>query len=278
MRRFQVQSPVWHAVAWIGVYVALVGIGDWLSELVGVPNSVTTVLLVALSAFLILYLRGDGLLSYHGVRPFRRSDVKCTLLYIPLVLIAVMQYTKGLRDDLDLKAVLLIIALMICVGFLEELIFRGMLLRGIQRTSNLTRAVVVSGITFGVGHIVNLARGMAPVEQAIQIGFGVVLGIVLALLFAVTGTIVPLIVFHTLLNISGTVTVANPASESLMLAATTTLCVGYAAYLVSVLRRRGPSPDMVEPALGQQPRSLHGGHPVAAGEEETGLRTTASSA
>ena len=262
MRKFLVQSPVWHAVAWIGIYVVLVGIGDWLSELIGEPNSVTTVLLVALSALLILYLRRDGWLSYHGVRSLRRSDIDGTLLYLPLVLIALMQYTKGLRDDLDLTAVLLIIALMICVGFLEELIFRGMLLRGIQRTSNLTRAIVISGVTFGIGHIVNLARGMAPVDQAIQIGFGIVLGIVPALLFAVTGTIVPLIVFHALLNISGNLTVANPASESLMLAATTVLCVGYAAYLVSVLRRRGPSPDLLEPAQRQPPRSSPRVHPT----------------
>jgi uncharacterized protein len=266
MRKLQVRSPVWHAVAWIGIYVVLVGVGDWLSELVGVPNTATTVLLAVLSALLILYLRRDGWIRFYGVRRFRRSDVNGTLLYVPLALIAVMQYTKGLRDDLGLTSVLLIIALMICVGFLEELIFRGMLFRGIQRTSSLMRAVVISGVTFGVGHIVNLARGMTPVEQAIQIGFGVVLGIVLALLFAVTGTIVPLIAFHTLLNISGNVTVANPASESLMLAATTVICAGYAVYLVSVLRRRGPSLDMLEPAPGQQPRSPQETHPVAAGE------------
>jgi len=87
MRKFLVQSPVWHAVAWIGIYVVLVGVGDWLSELAGVPNSVTTVLLVAVSAFLILYLRRDGWLAYHGVRPFRRSDTKGTLLYLPLVVV-----------------------------------------------------------------------------------------------------------------------------------------------------------------------------------------------
>ena len=90
MRKFLVQSPVWHTVAWIGIYVVLVGIGDWLSELAGVPNSVTTVLLVALSAFLILYLRRDGWLSYHGVRSLRRSDIDGTLLYLPLVLIALV--------------------------------------------------------------------------------------------------------------------------------------------------------------------------------------------
>lgn len=266
MRKLQARSPVWHAVAWIGTYVVLVGIGDSLSELVGVPNSVTTVLLVLLSALLILYLRRDGWLRYYGVRRFRRSDVNGTLLYVPLILIAVIQYTKGLRDDLSLTAVLLIIALMICVGFLEELIFRGMLFRGIQRTSSLMRAVVISGVTFGIGHIVNLARGMSPAEQAIQIGFGVVLGIVLALLFAVTGTIVPLIAFHTLLNISGNLTVADTASESVMLAATTVICAGYAVYLLSVLRRRGPSLDMSEPPPGQHPGSVHAAQSVLAGE------------
>jgi len=88
-------------------------------------------------------------------------------------------------------------------------------------------------------------------NQVIQIGFGVVLGIVVALLFAVTETIVPLIVFHTLFNISGNLTVSNPESELLMLAATTVLCAGYAAYLMSVLRRLGSSPEMSAPAASQ---------------------------
>lgn len=249
--------PVWYAVAWIAVYVIAVNIGDWLSEMVGEPNSATSALLMVLSLGLIVGLARDGWLRYFGVRAVRRRDFQSVLLYIPLALIASMQLTKGFRDDLTPTAVLLIVVLMICVGFLEELIFRGMLFRGIERSSNLTRAVVISGLTFGVGHVVNLARGMTLLEQSVQIGFGVVLGIVLALLFAVTGTIVPLIVFHALLNIIGNLTVADPGSELIMLAATTVVCVGYALYLVSVLRRRGPSPEM-----SQRPRRVTA--PVAA--------------
>lgn len=255
MRKLQARRPIWHAVAWIGIYVVAVNIGDAISDVIGQPNSGTTAVLLVLSVWLIFYLRRDGWLRYYGVRPVHRSNFNDTWFYIPLVLIAVMQYTKGLRDDVDLTAVLLIIALMICVGFLEELIFRGMLFRGIQRTSNLTRAVVISGVTFGIGHIVNLARGMTALDQITQIGFGVALGIVLALLFAVTETIIPLIVFHALLNISGNLTVSNPESELLMLAATTVVCAGYAAYLVLVLRRRGASTAMSTPAPPQPARS-----------------------
>lgn len=107
---------------------------------------------------------------------------------------------------------------------------------------------MISGVTFGIGHVVNLARGMSPLEQSIQVGFGVVLGIVLALLFAVTGTIVPLIVFHALLNITGNITAGDPKADLVMLATTTVVCVGYGLYLVAVLRRRGPAEGISQPA------------------------------
>lgn len=248
MVTLQEKYPVWHAVAWIGIYVIAVNIGDWLSAMMGQPNSVTSAVLVLLSAWLLVDLGRRGWLAYYGVRPLRRADFRSVLLYVPLALIISMQFTKGIKEELTVTAVLLIVVLMICVGFLEELIFRGMLLRGIQRTSTLTRAIVISGITFGVGHVVNLARGMTPLEQSIQVGFGIVLGIVLALLFAVTGTIVPLIVFHALLNISGNITVGDTTADMLMLVATTVVCIGYALYLVAVLRRRGPAEAMTQPA------------------------------
>ncbi|MBB1510441.1 CPBP family intramembrane glutamic endopeptidase [Tessaracoccus sp. MC1756] len=248
MDKLQDKRPVMFAVAWIGIYIVAVNIGDWLSGLVGVPDLATSVVLVLLSLGLMVHLARNGWLRYYGVRRLRRDDFSGTLLYAPLVLIVVMQFMKGLRADLDVTAVLVIVVLMTCVGFLEELIFRGMLLRGIQRTSTLTRAIMISGVTFGIGHIVNLARGMNPLEQGIQIGFGVVLGIVLAMLFAVTGTIVPLIVFHALLNISGNVTASDPGAELVMLAGTTVVCAGYVIYLTGVLRKRGPSPEVSRPA------------------------------
>ena len=89
---------------------------------------------------------------------------------------------------------------------------------------------------------VNLARG--GIEQIIQVGFGVVLGIVLALLFAVTGRIVPLIIFHTLLNISGSVTAPNAGYDTIMLLVTTVISAAYAIYLVYALRQRGPAPEI----------------------------------
>ena len=233
------KSPIWHAVIWIVAYVALVNVGDWLSELIGKPNLATSVLLVAFSIGLIFYVARNGWLSFYGLGPLRKNSFTGTWLYIPLAVIAALQLFKGFKENLDVTAVLLIVVLMICVGFIEELLFRGFLFKGILTKGTLTRAVLISGVTFGIGHVVNLARGYTGTEQLLQIGFAIVVGIVLALLFAVTGTIIPLIIFHILFNIGGNLTASNSEYDFVVLLATVVISIGYGAYLVGRLRRHG---------------------------------------
>lgn len=84
---------------------------------------------------------------------------------------------------------------MIGTGFVEEVLFRGFLFQGIYCKSGANKAIFISGITFGIGHVVNLFRGYAAVELAAQIGVAIVIGIVLALLVAVTKNILPGIFF-----------------------------------------------------------------------------------
>ena len=59
---------------------------------------------------------------------------------------------------------------MLCVGLLEELIFRGFLFKAMCRES-IRWAVVVSSVTFGLGHILNLVNGsgMSLAENLVQI-------------------------------------------------------------------------------------------------------------
>lgn len=249
MKALNRKSPIWHAVIWIVAYVVLVNVGDWLSELIGGPNFVTPLLLVVFSIGLIIYVARNGWLNYYGLGPLRRNSFTGTWLYIPLVVIMALQYFKGFNKNLDLTAVLLIVVLMICVGFIEELLFRGFLFKGILTKGTLTRAVLISGVTFGIGHIVNLARGYTGTEQLLQIAFGIVLGIVLALLFAVTGTIIPLIIFHVLFNISGNLTAENNEYNFWMLLVTVVISIGYGAYLVVRLRRHGADKDVRETTL-----------------------------
>lgn len=250
VKRLHDTSPIWHALAWIGLYVAAVMVGDALSAGVGVANSVTVPALLVLSVALVVYLRANGWLTRYGIRATRPEDFTRSIYYAPLVVIVLLQLTKGFRGELDTPAVVLVVALMAAVGFLEELIFRGLLYRALLTRRGVTGAVVISGVTFGLGHVVNLTRDYTAVQQALQVAVGIGLGIVLALLFALTGSILPLVAFHAVLNVAGSVTARDDRAEVVVVAVTLAICALYAVFLFRQLQRRGDVRAEPELAVG----------------------------
>lgn len=239
MKKLRTANPIWHAIAWVAAYILLVGIGDAVSEAMGEPNSATTPLVLILALVLFLYVKRNHWGDYYGLHRFNREQFNATLYYAPLVILIALQFLRGIRTDLTPMVVVLVVGLMIGVGFIEELLFRGFLFRAILRKATLTRAVVISGLTFGIGHIVNLGRGYTGSEQILQIGVAIALGIVLVLLYAVSGTIIPLIAFHVLFNIGGNLTVDSVQFDFALLVVTVIISAGYGAYLLTVLRVRG---------------------------------------
>ena len=64
---------------------------------------------------------------------------------------------------------------MINVGFIEEVIFRGFLFKMMAK-DNLKLAIIVSAVTFGIGHIVNLLNGGDLIPALLQIFYAIALG------------------------------------------------------------------------------------------------------
>ena len=83
---------------------------------------------------------------------------------------------------------------MLCVGFLEEVIFRGFLFVAIAK-DNIKSAIVISSVTFGIGHIINLfnGSGMELVNNLCQIVFATAVGFLLVTIFYRGGSLLPCI-------------------------------------------------------------------------------------
>ena len=94
---------------------------------------------------------------------------------------------------------------MLCVGFLEEVIFRGLLFTAIAR-NNIKSAVIISSVTFGIGHIINLfnGSGMELVSNLCQIVFAIAVGFLLVTIFSRGGSLLPCILVHSAINTLGT--------------------------------------------------------------------------
>ncbi len=154
MMKLYQKSEISFAVLWIVVYVVLSNIADQLSEAVGVMKSVTAALHVLMSLILFFWIRSNHLSRKYG---FCRSEVPARrfLYYLPLIVIASAAFWSGIELHCSFLEAVLFIVSMSCVGFLEEVIFRGLLFRAMEK-DNLKSAIIVSALTFGIGHIVNL--------------------------------------------------------------------------------------------------------------------------
>ena len=200
MTKLYKKSEITFAILWIAAYVVLTSLADQLSETVGVIKSITAVLHILMSLVLFLWIRKNHLSEKYG---FCRSDVpaKRFLYYLPLVIIASSAFWGKVGLQYGFPDALLYVISMCCVGFLEEVIFRGLLFRAMEK-NNLRTAIIVSAVTFGLGHIVNLFNGSGKelTSSIIQIIFAVLVGFVLVLIFYHGKSLIPCILFHSANN------------------------------------------------------------------------------
>ena len=157
MQKLYEKSELWFALAWIGVYVAGASIADRLSEQIGVEKCITFPFLAVLSVFVLVWLGRRGLFRKYGLC---KGNVKASrfLYYLPLVVLTSCNLWQGVALNLPFTETALYVGSMLCVGFLEELIFRGFLFKAMSK-DGLKSAVIVSSLTFGIGHLVNLVNG-----------------------------------------------------------------------------------------------------------------------
>jgi membrane protease YdiL (CAAX protease family) len=203
MTKLYKKSEITFAVVWIVAYVVLSSIADNVSAELGVVKSITSVLHVAMMLILFFWIRKNGLMKKYGLcKP--SVPAKHFLYYIPLAVIAFASLLTGIELRFTALETLCFVVSMCCVGFIEEVIFRGFLFRAMEK-DNLRTAIIVSSLTFGLGHISNLfnGSGRTPASSAVQIIFAVLVGLVLVTIFYRGGSLIPCIVFHSVNNALG---------------------------------------------------------------------------
>ncbi len=234
MDRLYQKSQIWFAVFWIIIYVLGTSVADTVSKTVGIEKSITLVYLLILSAFALFWLGKKGLFARYGLcRP--RLRAKKMLYYIPLVILASCNLWFGVTMNFGVTETVLYIGSMLLVGFLEELIFRGFLFEA-MRKDGLKAAVIVSSLTFGIGHIVNLFNGSGAelLPNLCQVFYAVAAGFVFVIIFYKTGSLLPCIATHSVLNALSAFAVPLGWGQQIFMAAV--LCMIPALYALYLLK------------------------------------------
>lgn len=235
MQKLYQRSEITFAILWIVVYVAGTSAADQLSRLAGMEKSITFVLHLLLTAVLFLWIRRNNLLERYGLC---KTDIPAGkfLYYIPLAIAASCNLWLGTARNLTAVETALYIGSMLCVGFLEEVIFRGILFRAMSR-SNVKSAIIVSSVTFGIGHIVNLINGsgMDFAENLCQVCYAIAFGFLFVTIFHRGKTLIPCILTHSVLNVLS-VFGREPATQAGTIAVSAILTVLAVSYTL-ILKR-----------------------------------------
>lgn len=173
---------------------------------------------------------------------FRKASPRTLLLIAPMLLPALVNFYPGcLFPGWAEIAGYLLVAL--SVGFVEEVLFRGVMLRTVEPLGQV-RAVVVTTVMFSLSHLLNVFGGGAWWQSAMQVGYTAAIGVAFAALALRGGALWPLIIVHGLIDfvafLANPALVSDPAVEVPVNLAIT---AAFIVYGVWVFRRCSPKPD-----------------------------------
>lgn len=135
--------------------------------------------------------------SYYGLR--KVITPKKYLYFIPLILIVSINLWNGININNSTSEIIFHILNMINIGFIEEIIFRGFLFKMMAK-DNVKSAIIVSSVTFGIGHIINLFNGADLVPTLMQVCYAISIGYLFVTIFHKSKSLIPCIITHSLVN------------------------------------------------------------------------------
>jgi len=239
LKKLYAKSKIWFAVAWIIGYVVLASIGDNISADLGIEKIVTLPILIAMSAILYFFVRKNGLTEKYGFCKPRLPAAKM-LFYAPLLVLLTANLWYGVALNQSPVETVLYILSMFCVGFLEEMIFRGLLFKAMAK-NGVRAAIIVSSVTFGIGHIVNLFNGSGAelLPNLLQVVYAIAIGFAFVMIYVKSKSLMPCILTHSIFN--GLSAFANeavmtPQREILSGVLLAVISGGYALYLALIVK------------------------------------------
>ncbi len=239
LKKLYDKSNILFAVLWIVVYCVLMSAGDSMSSEIGIEKSATLAVGLLLSAGLLLFFRKYDLFKAYGLCHWAAS-ARSMLYYLPVFLMLSANLWYGVTMNYGTLETVLFILSMFCVGFLEEVIFRGLLFNAMRKGS-FKAAVIVTSITFGIGHIINLFNGSGTelIPNLLQVIYATAAGFMFVMMYLRTDSLIGCIAVHGLFNsLSVFANDANASTEMRIISCMllTVITGSYAAYLALTMR------------------------------------------
>jgi len=207
MKKLYEKNELAFALVWIGLYVIVMNIAlrfcggfDNLADKTIFQVLIPVICILVLAIASTLWIIKNGLAAKYGLTAFR-GNIKTFLWFLPLVVMSLTNLKNGLAIPASFIVSFLMAVNLAVGGFVEEVIFRGFLFRAMAK-DNLKSAIIVSAVTFGVGHIVNIFNTSDILGVLLQVGYAIVIGFLYTVIVYKGGSLWPCIMSHMFVNFS----------------------------------------------------------------------------
>jgi len=213
--------------------VAYILINSYCVNNFGIDDYRSAIINTIFSLSLIILIKVLKRTKYYGLT--KVTNIKKYLYFFPLLLLITVNLWNGININNSVSEIIFHIINMINVGFIEEIIFRGFLFKMMAK-DNIKTGIIVSSVTFGIGHIVNLLNGAELIPTLLQICYAIATGYLFVIIFIKSESLFPCIVTHCLVNALSIFNVQNEVMQYVSAIFLTLVPLIYAKYINKTIK------------------------------------------
>ncbi len=227
MRKLYEKHEALFAVLWISVYCfATIPIRGNLGD----ESIWMLAALLAIAAGITGFVKANHLEEKYGLAGWPK-DTGRSFFFLPMWLLVTGNLWGGVSPSYRGAAQWIAVASMLLIGYVEEMLFRGFLFKALIPKDGIVAAVVISSVTFGIGHLVNLLAGQATFETVVQVFFAISWGFLFTMVFYKSGSLLPCIVAHGLVDVFSKFGAGAESGDWLYVGTTIAVSIVYCLYL-----------------------------------------------
>lgn len=230
MKKPYEKKEILFAVLWILVYcfVSIPIRGN-----LGDESIWMLIALAIIAAGITAFVKINRLEEKYGLIGFPKN-IKKYLYFIPVWILVTGNLWGGFAIAYSGATQVFAVLSMLLIGYIEEMLFRGFLFKALIPKDGIKISVIISAVTFGIGHIVNLFAGQANLETVIQVFFAIAWGFIFTMVFYKSGSLIPCIIAHGLVDALSKFARENITAEWIYMSATIIIAIVYCIYLARI--------------------------------------------
>ncbi|MEH7098055.1 CPBP family intramembrane glutamic endopeptidase [Neobacillus vireti] len=233
MKKLYERNAVLHSLVWLGIYLVLNTITDNLASSMNLGfNFVSAIPNLILAVTCFIYLKRTDISDDIGLlsKPTEKSSIM--LFYVPLLILPFLNLIYGINTSLSATEITFMAIMYIGVGFMEEVIFRGLMFKALEKKWNHYLVVAFISFTFAIGHIISMvAVAQSGGDTILQIANAFVVGFMFMMVILASGNLSICIITHILYNFIANISMVGYTHIQIIIW-TIIITVFYLVYLI----------------------------------------------